>query len=128
MTALRRWLPICALWCVFAASASPAPTEALSADVAPQPLAQALTAFANQTGLQLVYVSEMVGTRQTKGASAGVSLTAALTQLLDGTGLQFEFINARTVRIHTPPAAVPARREQVGASWHQRHAVGLARS
>ena len=58
---MRRWLSVCALWSLFAASMSAAQTEAtLSADIAPQPLAQGLTAFAEQTGLQLVYMSEIV--------------------------------------------------------------------
>ena len=65
----------------------------------PQPLAQALTAFARQTGLQIIYLSDLVTARRSKGARAGLSPVDALTQLLDGTGLTFELLNARTVKI-----------------------------
>jgi iron complex outermembrane receptor protein len=117
---VRRWLSVCALWSLFAASTSAAQAEpTLSADIAPQPLAQGLAAFAEQTGLQLVYMSEIVGLRQTAGATAGSSLPNALTRLLDGTGLRFEFLNSRTVRIFAPPAVVPA----VAASPVRHHDV-----
>jgi hypothetical protein len=80
----------------------------LSADIAPRPVAEALAAFAHQTGLQLIYVSTIAETLQSKGAPAGLSAPAALTQLLDGTGLAFEFLNARTVRILPAPTVVAA--------------------
>jgi iron complex outermembrane receptor protein len=80
----------------------------LSVVIAPQPLTAALADFAHQTGLQLVYVTQIAAGRASKGAQAGLSATAALTQLLDGTGLRFEFLNARTVRIFEPAALAPA--------------------
>jgi len=63
--------------------------------------------FSRQTGLQLIYVSTIAETQQSKGARAGLTAAEALTQLLDGTGLQFEFLNARTVRIYPAPPVVP---------------------
>jgi outer membrane receptor protein involved in Fe transport len=77
----------------------------LSADIGPQPLAQALTEFARQTGLQVIYVSNLATARRTKGTRAGLSPGDALTQLLDGTGLVFELLNARTVKIFSAPVA-----------------------
>ena len=82
------------------------------AEIRPQPLAQALTAFARQTGLQIIYLSDLVTARRSKGARAGLSPVDALTQLLDGTGLTFELLNARTVKIFAvsvapAPAATP---------------------
>jgi len=89
--------------------------DSLSIDIGAQPLSQALTEFAERTGLQLIYVSELAKGRASKGAHAGAPPFEALEQLLDGTGLSFEFLNARTVRIfvaagESPPAhpAVPA--------------------
>ena len=84
----------------------------LSAEIRPQPLAQALTAFARQTGLQIIYLSDLVTARRSKGARAGLSPVDALGQLLDGTGLAFELLNARTVKIFAvsvapAPAATP---------------------
>ena len=78
---------------------SPSSSPRLTADIAPQSLAAALSAFAEQTGLQLVYVSEIVEGQRSRGARAGLTLSDALTQLLDNTGLQFEFLNSRTVGI-----------------------------
>ena len=43
----------------------------LSHDIAAQPLAQALSEFANQTGLQVVYVSEIAATQASKARPAG---------------------------------------------------------
>jgi iron complex outermembrane receptor protein len=82
----------------------------LGTAIAAQPVADALPEFARQTGLQLFYVAAIARERLSKGAAAGLGPTAALTQLLDGTGLGFEFLNAHTVRIFergapSPPAS-----------------------
>jgi iron complex outermembrane recepter protein len=79
----------------------------LAVGIPPQPADAALTEFAHQTGLQLVFVSQVAQAQVSKGARAGLAPAAALTELLDGTGLSFEFLNARTVRIFAA-AAVPA--------------------
>ena len=79
----------------------------LSNPIAPQPLATALAEFAHQTRLQLVYVSTIVRARTSKGAPAGIAPTEALTRLLDGTGLRFEFLNPRTVRILESQSVAP---------------------
>jgi hypothetical protein len=52
---------------------------ALTVGIAPQPVAAALSEFAHQTGLQLVYVSQDARARASKGARAGLS--AAVTTL-----------------------------------------------
>src|SRR5688572_29579792 len=74
-------------------------SETLLHDIAAQPLAQALSEFAAQTGLQLVYVSGIAADRVSKRAPRGLSAADALQRLLAGTGLRFEFLNDRTVRI-----------------------------
>jgi hypothetical protein len=63
------------------------------------PLAKALEFFARQTGLQLVYVSQAVQGAVSKGAPAGLTPRETLSRLLEGTGVTFEFLNERTVRI-----------------------------
>lgn len=81
----------------------------LSADIPPQSVADALAAFAHQTGLQFIYVSRIVKARASKGAHAGLTPAEALPSLLEGTGLGFAFLNPRTVRIfESAPAAPPA--------------------
>lgn len=82
----------------------------LTADIPPQPLSEALAAYARQTGLQLIYESEIARGLTSKGAPASLAPTAALTRLLEGTGLRFEFLNERSVHIFAPkPKAPPAR-------------------
>ena len=96
------------MWSLLASPARGAgPEVTLPADIGPRPVAEALAAFGRQTGLQLIYVSTIAETQQSKGARAGLTASEALTQLLDGTGLTFEFLNARTVKIFAVPAVVP---------------------
>jgi iron complex outermembrane recepter protein len=83
--------------CTSALPAQSPPVPATS--IASMPLAQALEAYAQQTGLQLVYVSEAVQGAFSKGAPAGLTTRETLNRLLEGTQLTFEFLNDRTVRI-----------------------------
>src|ERR1700748_1683623 len=96
VTAASEILGTCALAVPFALSSSPALTQervsaVLSTDIPAQPLAQALTAFAQQTGLQLVYVSQIVNNQKSHAVAAGLTARAALSRLLQGTGLRFEY-------------------------------------
>jgi outer membrane receptor protein involved in Fe transport len=106
-----------ALVALLGAPASRAQSPArLTADIPPQPLAGALAEYARQTGLQLVFVSEIARGKTSKGAPAGLVQDAALTRLLDGTGLRFEFLNERSVHILVakptlPPAPAPPHAE-----------------
>ena len=101
-------------WCgllaagLLASSPGAQADTALAEAIAPQPLDKALTAFAHQTGLQLVYVSAVASEQWSKGARAGLSATDALTELLDGTGLTFTYLNPRAVRIAPFPAPSPS--------------------
>jgi outer membrane receptor protein involved in Fe transport len=61
-----------------------------------------LTEFAAQTGLQIVYLSDVAATLMSNGAPRGLPARDALERLLQGTGLQFEYLNERTVRIFAP--------------------------
>ena len=105
----ERWFARClfgaclALWAVESRAGA-----VLSADIPPQPVASALAEFARQTGLQFIYVSQLAKARASRGARAGLASTEALPALLEGTGLSFEFLNARTVRIFESTATAPA--------------------
>src|SRR5512134_74430 len=98
MTPVRNLLATCATWGFLVLSRAEASDE-LVHDIAAQSLARALSELAAQTGLQVVYVSEIAATRVSKGAPRGLPAEDALRRLLAGTGLRFEFLNARTVRI-----------------------------
>jgi iron complex outermembrane receptor protein len=87
---------------LLAAPPTPAQTLgsiSLSADIPAEPVAQALEAFARQTGLQLVYVSGVVHEQKSHGVSAGLSANEALSLMLVGTGLKFEYLTPRSIRI-----------------------------
>jgi iron complex outermembrane recepter protein len=94
----------------FAAAGHP---TALTADIASEPLAQALAEFTTQTGLHLVYVSEVVHGRRSHPVSAGLSVNQALARLLQGTGLRFEYLAPNSVGIFAAEAAA-AGPEQTG--------------
>ena len=99
MAAVRISVLLCASWAFVAAPISAAQSSPATMIVA-QPLPQALAKFARQTGLQVVYVSAIVESLQSSSVPAGLSPPGALTRLLENTGLQFEFLNERTIRIY----------------------------
>jgi iron complex outermembrane receptor protein len=106
--ATTRWFLCSVVGTVFVIIGPPLRADtALTVGIAPQPVAAALSEFAHQTGLQLVYVSQLAEARASKGARAGLSAADALAELLDGTGLSFQFLNERTVQIFEPVAAAP---------------------
>ena len=105
MTPVRNLLAICATSGLLVFSRAEA-SESLSHDIAAQPLAQALSEFATQTDLQVVYVSEIVATQASNRAPLGLAAADALQRLLAGTGLHFEFLNDRTVRIFAGSSCV----------------------
>ena len=90
--------------------AGPAQPATLTAVIPAQPLAQALAAFARQTGLQLVYVSGLVRNQTSRPVAAGLGANTALAAMLRGTGLKFQYLTANTVRILAapPPPGSPA--------------------
>src|SRR5262249_429538 len=100
MTGLRNLVLLCLIWNLPVPASGAGSSLRLSGDIGPRPVAEALAEFAHQTGLQLIYVSTIAETQQSKGARAGLPAPQALAQLLDGTGLRFEFLNDRTVRIY----------------------------
>jgi iron complex outermembrane recepter protein len=115
------------LICVPVAFAEPQATQtqaveisALTADIPAQPLAQALEALARQTGLQLVYLSALVHDQRSRAVSSGLSASNALGRLLEGTGLQFEYLTPRSVHIL---AAVTGPPKRVGTRIPERESM-----
>jgi outer membrane receptor protein involved in Fe transport len=105
MTSLRSLL-LCGLWSLSAMVG--AAERVLSQAIEPQPVAEALDALGRQTGLQFIFVSSIAHAQRSKGAPAGLAPDAALAELLDGTGLRYEFLNPRTVRVFAAPDGLPA--------------------
>ena len=86
----------------------------LTTDIPAQPLPQALAAFANQTGLQIVYVSDLVHNQKSHVAPAGMGAPQALSRLLQGTGLKFEYLTSHSVRILAIAPLKPATESRMG--------------
>jgi iron complex outermembrane receptor protein len=61
----------------------------ISFDIKPQPLAAALDAFALQTQQQILFDPALVKGKTTQGVQGTISLDAALSALLSGTGLRY---------------------------------------
>ena len=118
VSGVLRALSICAPAALLDAPPTLAQTferTSLAADIPARPLAQALAAFASQTGLQLVYVSEIVRKQKSHVAPAGVSAEEALSRLLQGTGLRFEYLTPHSIRILTAtPQPVTATKSVTG--------------
>ena len=73
--------------------------------IEPQPLTQALAEFADQTGMQLVYPSALTAGVDSQGASTEGTPDEILDQLLASTGLDYEYVNDRTIAIAAQAAS-----------------------
>ncbi len=91
-----------------------------------QPLDAALRVFARQTGLQLVYVTDLIRGVNTRGCTAAMTPADALTQLLIGTGLTFGFLDDHTVQIRaSEQSGLRYMTDDTGAPRLQPRTVGL---
>ena len=88
-------------------------SKALAADIPAQPLAQALAVFRRQTGLQLIYVSSVISNQRSHAVTAGLNADEALGRLLQGTGLRFEHLTPRSIRIFASVVAPRATTPRV---------------
>ncbi len=64
-----------------------------------QGLGPALQQLARDRDVQLVYRSELVGSRQTSGAVGELTFEEALRRLLEGTGLTFQYLDDKAITI-----------------------------
>ena len=121
MVRLGQLTKLCVFWVVLidpalALASDDTPRGALAETAIPaQPLAQALSAFSSATHLQLVYVSQLALGKESQDLPAGLPAATALQHLLEGTGVDFLFLNDHTVKLFEqpraprPPAAQPGR-------------------
>jgi iron complex outermembrane recepter protein len=101
-SAVLRVLAICipaALLDAPATLAQAVEPSALAAGIPAEPLAEALEAFARLTGIQLVYVSDILREQRSHAVPAGLGANEALARMLEGTGLEFQFLTPRSIRI-----------------------------
>jgi iron complex outermembrane recepter protein len=103
------------LWATASATAqSPAAANAKNLSIPAEPLANALNDLAQQSGLQVMFPSELVARLRSPEVKGSLTATEALQRLLTDTGLRFEFVNPHTITIlgpeikqTTPPGASP---------------------
>ncbi|KQO83839.1 TonB-dependent siderophore receptor [Rhizobium sp. Leaf262] len=87
-----------------AQSASPAPV-ANTLSVPAGPLENAILALGRQANLRMLYPSAITRGKTTPGVKGPLSVSAAVTQLLAGSGLSFTVTGSNTVRIFDPSVA-----------------------
>jgi len=68
-------------------------------NITAQDLGAALQVFANDRDLQLVYATQEIADHRTSGAVGELSASEALTQLLEGTGLTYKYLDDKTITI-----------------------------
>ncbi len=99
----RSWLAFVALG-VLLAAASPAASDALlkrSFYLPSQPLAEAIAAWAVQSGLQYVWAIEPMTLGRAPEVIGEFTPTEALGRVLEGSRLTYSFVDARTVAIES---------------------------
>ncbi|WP_374833111.1 TonB-dependent receptor [Paenochrobactrum pullorum] len=72
-------------------------------------LHQALTVFGRQAGLQVSFLASVTAGKTSAGVNGKMSSEAALTHILQGSGLRFSFINGTTVSVtHVNEVTMPS--------------------
>jgi len=95
--------------------AQPAPTYVFS--IAPQPLNDALKAFAQQSGLQLIFYTDVVAGYTSPEVKGTLTSQQALQLLLRNTNLTYRQINANTLEISIPdPVAITSTNRHFAAA------------
>jgi hypothetical protein len=89
-----------------------------------QGLETALRLFSKESGLHVVYVSEDVTPRNTKGASGALTQDEALTQILGGTGLTYRYLDDDTVTIMPTPSSGASLSSGQGGTTSDQHEQG----
>src|SRR5882762_9056025 len=87
------WTPICS------AAAPPSEPVKYNLKIDGQPLGQALQEFARQSGVQIIFFSQVTEGLQSSPLDGQYTIAAALETLLKGSNLTFRVINAKTIEI-----------------------------
>lgn len=103
---------------MFAATCSVLALAVSAAETPPNPqlpsgdALESLNEFSRQTGLQLIFAFSLVQGKKTQALDGSLPPVPALSQLLKGTGLEFSFVNERTVAlVAAPPPRAASRRK-----------------
>lgn len=102
------WLLVAAVLIGAALWSAASYANGLSKPLPAQLLADALEAYARESGMQVLYAPEIVRGVMSQGASPHCSTEETLLQLLRGTDLTFQYVNERTITILRLPPVLPA--------------------
>ena len=91
--------PLLAICASLFAMQTPAQGPTHNIDVEAQPLPGALQEFSEQTNLQLAYVATLANGKHSPGTQGKSRPKAALSDILEGTELEYQYVNAKTVAI-----------------------------
>jgi Secretin and TonB N terminus short domain len=92
-----------------------------------EPLADALNDLAQQSGLQILFSSDLVARLRSAPLKGSVTADEAMRHLLANTGLRFEFVNPHTIAIFAASGSPPgAQSDHSGDNAMQRSGL-LAR-
>src|ERR1700732_170258 len=92
------WTPICS------AAAPPSEPVRYHLKIDGQPLGQALQEFAKQSGVQIIFFSQVTEGLQSSALDGQYTVAAALETLLKGSRLTFRVINPKTIEIRPATA------------------------
>jgi iron complex outermembrane receptor protein len=93
------WAVACLAPISLAAAQEARPAAKQPTMIPAQRLGPALQQLARDRNVQLVYRSELVGDRQTGGATGELTFEEALSRLLEGTGLTFRYLDEKAITI-----------------------------
>ena len=83
--------------------AEPAQKAAVQFHIPKQKLIPALTDYAQQTGVQLLYNAELAEALSTSGISGSYAPQQALTTLLKGTGITYRYVDKNIITLERKP-------------------------
>src|ERR1700677_2461685 len=81
------------LWASAAAQSPSSPASVKNLSIPAEPLANALNDLAQQSGLQVMFASELVARLKSPEVKGALTAPEALQRLLTNTGLRYEFVN-----------------------------------
>jgi len=104
---------------VLAAHTARAEQADMSFDIEGQPVTEALQAFAEQSGYQMAFLAESAAGVEARPISGRFAPSDALNRMLEGTGLEYRFVDDRTIAILQRRAdnSEGSRREEAGLRY-----------
>lgn len=97
-------LSLCLAW---SGRASADTGTVVDVNIPAQDVASAFQLLAEQTGLSIIFAPDVTAGIRTHGVSGKLSVQESIRELLEGTGLEYEFTGTNTVTLHRAATAEP---------------------